>query len=65
MLLQVNFFNPKLAAHYEQKFQMGIQLLHRISMLATSARTYQNQPQELRSVRPMRPRLPAEYPRIR
>jgi hypothetical protein len=58
-------FNPKLASHYEQKFQMGIQLLHRISMLASSARTYQNQPQALRSVRPMRPRLPAEYPRIR
>jgi hypothetical protein len=57
--------NSKLADHYEQKWKMGVDLLHRIALLATSARTYQNLPQELRQLHPMRPRLPAEYPRIR
>jgi hypothetical protein len=57
--------NPDLAAHYEMKWQMGVKLLERISKLHSTVRTYQNQPMELRQFRPMRPRLPAEYPRIR
>jgi hypothetical protein len=57
--------NPSLSTHYESKWQMGVKLLHRISLIATSARTYQNKPMVLHSQQPMRPRLPATYPRIR
>jgi hypothetical protein len=41
--------NQSLSTHYESKWQMGVKLLHRISLIATTARTYQNKPMELHS----------------
>ena len=57
--------NPILTDHYMQRFQMGEVLLKRLANFAQWAALHQLGAAEAVPSRPGRPRLPAEYPRIR
>lgn len=57
--------NPTLAAHYEQKWSLGVTLLKRIATMTAIARMHQNKTVDTTNTRTSRPRLPGAYPRTR